>query len=40
MDVMGDAALLGHSTEQKQQIEESNAISMDKSCERVSCISI
>lgn len=34
MDVMGDAALLGHSTEQKQQIEESNAISMDKSCER------
>uniref|UniRef100_A0A0E0JY53 BAG domain-containing protein n=1 Tax=Oryza punctata TaxID=4537 RepID=A0A0E0JY53_ORYPU len=34
MDVMGDAALLGHSTEHKEQIEESNAISMDKSCER------
>ncbi|KAF0932926.1 hypothetical protein E2562_013125 [Oryza meyeriana var. granulata] len=34
MDVMSDAALLGHSTEQKHQIEESNAISRDESCER------
>uniref|UniRef100_A0A0D9VEG6 BAG domain-containing protein n=1 Tax=Leersia perrieri TaxID=77586 RepID=A0A0D9VEG6_9ORYZ len=32
MDVMSDAALLGHSTEQKHQIEESNALSRDGSC--------
>ncbi|XP_006647132.1 BAG family molecular chaperone regulator 6 isoform X2 [Oryza brachyantha] len=34
MDMIGDVALLGHSTDQKHQIGESNSISSDKSYER------